>query len=377
MAGTSKRSSSWIVRTVLAVSLMLVCSLPAQGWAQAKPQVSSEPKPAGDAKDRRILEKGKVIERELAVGEVHSYEMALTAGQYVSVVFEKQGVALVATLFGPDGQKIAVFGSSVSRQGPESVTFVADQSGRYRIEVRTFFKPALPGRYTAKLAELRTATDRDKIGLVGQSCEEKSWLDRENKFQVNEVLKSILECMSAVAHELGPKYPEATSLAAETGSQVDFLVSRWHWGEFVSAAYQESLTFDFRMLAAAAREADGKRAVAILHEVADDVRTKANHCRKSTRGLGGDVTVQVETRKQDKEDPGWQVFYKCRIYQFTEKYTPQHFPKPSSPTQHELPAGNYLIWAEKPGMPKPLRSKEDVITVGEGKQQIEWVLVVP
>ena len=83
MAITCKRSSSWIVCSVLAVSLMLVCSLPEQGWAQAKP--------AGDAKDRRILEKGKVIERELAVGEVHSYEVALTAGQYVAAGVENRG----------------------------------------------------------------------------------------------------------------------------------------------------------------------------------------------------------------------------------------------------------------------------------------------
>ncbi len=366
---TNKRSFSWLLRAVL--TMMLVFSLPAQGWAQAKPQVSPKPKSEGDAKDRQVLERGKAIERELAVGEVHSYEVALTAGQRVSVVFEKQGVALVATLFGPDGQMIGDFGSSVSRQGPERVTFVANQSGSYRIEVRTFFKPTLPGRYRVSLKP------PDEIDLVGQSCEEKSWLDREDKFLVNEVLKSIAECMSAVARKLGPKHPEAATLASETSAQINFLVSRWRWGEFVSAAYQEVLTLDFRMLGAAAKEADGKRAVAILREVADDVRIKADHCRNSTRGLGKDVIVQVETRKGDKVDLGWQVFYKYRIYQFSERYTPQRFPKPSSPTQYELPAGKYLIWAEKPGGPKPLRSKEDLVTVGEGKQQLEWVLVVP
>jgi hypothetical protein len=372
----SKRGSSWIVRSLLAVCLTIGSFLPAQGWAQEKPKLSPDPRPAGEARDRQILVKGKVIERNLAVGEVHSYEVALKAGQYVSVVFEKKGVALVATLIGPDGQKIAVFGSSVSRQGTEPVTFAADQSGRYRIEVRTFFKPTPPGRYTAKLTELRTSPGPHPPGGV-QSCEEKSWLDREDKFLVDEILKSIQECMSAVARKLGPRHPEANALAKETGSQVDFLVGRWRWGEFVSAAYQESLTLDFRMLASAAGEADGKRAVAILREVADDVRVKANHCRKSTRGLGDDVTVQVETRKQDKVDQGWQVFYKYRIYQFTKNYIPRHFPMPSSPTRYELPAGIYLMWAEKPGGPKPLKSKEDIVTVGEGKQQMEWVLMVP
>ena len=175
---------------------------------------------------------------------------------------------------------------------------MADQSGSYRIEVRTFFKPTSPGRYRVSLKP------PDKIDLVGQSCEEKSWLDREDKFLVDQVLKSITECMSAVARKLGPKHPEAATLASETSSQVNFLVSRWRWGEFVSAAYQEILTLDFRMLGTAAKEADEKRAVAILREVADDVRIKADHCRNSTRGLGKDVIVQVETRKGENDRPG-------------------------------------------------------------------------
>jgi len=374
MRVTSKRSSSWIVPAVLTVSLMLVVSLPAPGWAQAKPKVSPETKPEENPKDRQVLERGKPIERALAVGEVHSYEMVLPAGQYISVAIEKDGVAAVATLFGPDGRKIGVFGSSTSRQGSEPISFATQISGTYRIDVRTFFKPAPPGRYRVKVAELRAVSHQDWSRLAGQSCEEKNWMDRENNFQVNVILNSITECMSAVGRKLGTEHPKAAGIAEGTSSEVGFLVSRWQWGEFVSAAYQESLVLDFKMLVLAAKEKDKKRAYAIMSEVAGDLKIKADHCRNSTRGLGKDVTVKVATKKENTVDPGWQVYYKFRIHEFTEGYDRQRFSNLSSPAIQELPPGLYIIWAVKPGKPE---SKKDIVKVGEGKEVVDLDLLVP
>jgi hypothetical protein len=300
--------------------------------------------------------------------------MDLAAGQFVSVAFDKHGVALVATLFGPDGRKLGVFGSNVSKQGPEKVTFVTGTSGTYRIDVRTFFKPPSPGRYEVKLSELRPVSEQDRINLAVQSCQEKHWLDRDNNFLVDLLLNSLSECMSAVGSRLEDRQPKASAVAADTNAEVAFLVSRWHWGEFVSTHYQENLVLDFRMLASAANETDKKKAFAIMRAVADDLKIKADHCRNSTRGLGRDVKVQVKTRKGNSEESGWQIYYKMYIFEFAKGHTPEHFPNPSSPTVHELPPAKYLIWAEKPGHP---RSKEDLVTVGEGKQQLDWVLFVP
>jgi hypothetical protein len=373
MRVTSKRSYLWTVRAILTVSLMmLIFSLPVPGWAQAKSQVS--PEPGGHARDRQVLERGKTIERTLAVGEVHSYEMVLPAGQYVSAVIEKDGVAVVATLFGPDGRKIDVFGTSASRQGSEPIRFATQTSGTYRIDVRTFFKPAPPGRYRVKVAELRAATDEDWSRLAGQRCEEKNWMDRENNFQVNLILNSITECMSAVGRRLGTEHPKAAGIAEGTSSEVGFLVSRWQWGEFVSAAYQESLILDFKMLAHAAKERNKKKAYAIMGEVADDLKIKADHCRNSTRGLGKDVTVKVATKKENTVDPGWQIYYKFRIHEFTEGYDRQRFSNLSSPAIQELPPGLYIIWAVKPGKPE---SKKDIVKVGEGKEVVDLDLLVP
>jgi hypothetical protein len=377
MLNTQKRTFSIIMISALIFSLALLSFRSAEGVAQTDQPASPETKPTERAVDRRVLQKGESHERSLTVGEAHSYEMKLSADQYVSMVLERYGVAAVATLFGPDDQKIGIFGSSSSRQGQEPITFVAGTSGIYRIEVRTYFKPTPPGRYKVKLADLRTSTAQDRMRLAVQTCEEKRWVDGENNFLVDLMLNSISECMSAVGLKLGSRYPQAAGIATDTSAEIAFLTSRWHWGESVSAAYQEGLILDFNMLSSAAKERDEKRAYAIMREVADDIRIKADHCRNSTRGLGADVTISIETRKGNSQDPGWQVYYKLRIYEFSKGHTPERFPLPSSPTSYVLPPGKYLIWAEKPMKAQSLRSKEELIRVGEGKQQLEWVLFVP
>ena len=54
----------------------------------------------------RRLEPGKPIERELAGGQVHAYQLWLTAGQYTHLVVEQRSIDIVALLFGPDGKKL-------------------------------------------------------------------------------------------------------------------------------------------------------------------------------------------------------------------------------------------------------------------------------
>ncbi|HKC89085.1 MAG TPA: hypothetical protein VKG02_24085, partial [Blastocatellia bacterium] len=57
------------------------------------------------------LERGKPIERELAGGQSHSYQLSLDAGQYAGVVVDQRGIDVVIRLSGPDGKQIAEFDS--------------------------------------------------------------------------------------------------------------------------------------------------------------------------------------------------------------------------------------------------------------------------
>ncbi len=109
----------------------------------------------------RQLQPGKPIERELAGNQAHSYQLKLTAGQYLHVVVEQRGIDVVVTLFGPDGKKLAEVDSPNGTQGPEPVSWIAETTGNYRIEVRSLEKNVPTGRYEVRIAELRAATTQD------------------------------------------------------------------------------------------------------------------------------------------------------------------------------------------------------------------------
>src|SRR6266498_125567 len=124
-----------------------------QGSAAPNPIVQGE-------KDVRPLELGKPIERELAGGQSHSYQITLTEGQYLRVVVEQRGVDVVVTLLSPDGKKLIEVDSPNGTQGPEPLQWIVEAAGTYWLEVRSLENNAKPGRYEAKIVELRTATCR-------------------------------------------------------------------------------------------------------------------------------------------------------------------------------------------------------------------------
>src|SRR5262249_59844754 len=104
------------------------------------------------------LEEGRPAERELAGGEIHAFQVALAAGQYLRVVVNQRGIDIGLKLFGPDGQRLVEMDSPNATQGLEIASVIAAQSGSYRIEVVSLTKDAPPGWYEAKVAALRAAT---------------------------------------------------------------------------------------------------------------------------------------------------------------------------------------------------------------------------
>jgi CHAT domain-containing protein/Tfp pilus assembly protein PilF len=107
------------------------------------------------------LELGKPIERELAGGQSHSYQITLAAGQYLNVLVEQRGIDVVVRLQGPDGKLIFEFDSEIRKQGQEPVSQVAEIAGDYRLNVVAKEKNAPTGRYEIQVVELRAAVESD------------------------------------------------------------------------------------------------------------------------------------------------------------------------------------------------------------------------
>ncbi|MCI0698583.1 CHAT domain-containing protein [candidate division KSB1 bacterium] len=129
--------------------------------------------------DIRALELGKPIERDLKGGEVHTYQINLTAGQYLHVVADQRGIDVVATLLGPDGKQIIEVDSPSGKNGREPIMLVTDVSGNYRLEVSSSEKESAPGRYEAKIEELRRATPEDKRRVANRRSAERLYAEAE------------------------------------------------------------------------------------------------------------------------------------------------------------------------------------------------------
>src|SRR5262249_47180620 len=123
----------------------------------------------GDAQEERgaILEPGKPIERELAGGEAHSYQLKLAAGQYARVFVDQRRINVAVSAFDPDGKKL-VEADMFAIGDPERVLLVAETAGIYRLEVLAPYKTAPKGSYEIKIKELRGATEQDKSLIVAE-----------------------------------------------------------------------------------------------------------------------------------------------------------------------------------------------------------------
>jgi CHAT domain-containing protein len=116
------------------------------------------------------LEEGRPIERELAGGETHSFQVRLAAGQYLRVVVDQRGIDIALKIFGTDGRKLVEMDSPNATQGPEAISVIAEQSGDYRVEISSLNKEVPTGRYEAKVAAIQAATEQDRKWIAAQSA---------------------------------------------------------------------------------------------------------------------------------------------------------------------------------------------------------------
>jgi CHAT domain-containing protein len=116
-----------------------------------------------------VLESNKPVERELAGGAFHSYQLTLASGQYLHIIVMQKGIDIVATLLAPNGDKIVEMDSPNGTDGPEHVWAIAETAGSFRLEVRSLEKEAPKGKYLVTLAELRAATAEDRKRVMAEN----------------------------------------------------------------------------------------------------------------------------------------------------------------------------------------------------------------
>lgn len=114
------------------------------------------------------LELNKPVEHELKGGEIREYSVQVKANQLLNILVDQRGIDVVVELYAPDGKKLAEVDSPNGSQGPEQVNLITETEGEYRLKVRSLERDAAPGRYEAKIANMRDATDRDRNRLLAR-----------------------------------------------------------------------------------------------------------------------------------------------------------------------------------------------------------------
>jgi CHAT domain-containing protein len=108
------------------------------------------------------LEPGTIIERQLSGAEIHTFTLGLESQQYVALQIQQQGIDVTASVFNPNGEKLADFDGQHCNRGQESVVFIAETAGLYRLDLKATEKVVKSGGYTIQLVERREGAARDR-----------------------------------------------------------------------------------------------------------------------------------------------------------------------------------------------------------------------
>jgi CHAT domain-containing protein/Tfp pilus assembly protein PilF len=163
--------------------------------------------------DIRPLAIGAPIERELAGGQAHSYQIALETSQYCRVIVKQQGIDVVIILRGPDGKELYQMDSPTGDKGEETLPWVTKDAGQYQVIVRSFDEKAKAGRYEIRLAESRQATPQDESLSAGEraSIEGERLFSKQTAETSRQALKLFEEAVKSF-HDAGDRKREAEAL---------------------------------------------------------------------------------------------------------------------------------------------------------------------
>ncbi len=123
------------------------------------------------AKEVTPLPVDVAIVRAIATGQPHTYQITLTAGDFVRITIEQKGADVAARVHRPDGQRFLTVDSAREIFRRETILAIADVSGVHTIEVSTVLK----GAYSIRVDDLRPATPQDEDRVTAERAFERAW----------------------------------------------------------------------------------------------------------------------------------------------------------------------------------------------------------
>ena len=209
----TKRGARWLLIVVTAGGFA------ATSQAASSPQsaTSAAQTPAAAKPEQIIaLERGKAIDRALTGAQVHSYSVALSAGQYAEVVVEQRGVDVGVRIEDTPGHVAAYVNSDIRKQGQERIPLVADSAITYQLNIKAEYPRISDGHYEIQVTEIKPATDKDRS--VFEACKlitQASQLNDAGKY--DEAISLAQQALETSEKALGPEDAYVGELAERLG----------------------------------------------------------------------------------------------------------------------------------------------------------------
>ncbi len=172
------------------------------------------------------------IEREISENEPHIYLIKPKAGDFARIVIDQKKSDIELKLFGSGGQKIYEVNNSSSREEPERISFLAETSEEFRLEI--LFVGKLSGAagaaggqdYRINFETLRPATDADKIRIKAERLYDQATLmsfkrDIESRQNSIKVFRESAELFAQAEDHFGQAF------AYRGLGQINGLLSNW------------------------------------------------------------------------------------------------------------------------------------------------------
>jgi len=102
------------------------------------------------------------VDRTLAPGDQHLYQVALSSGELAKLTLEQHGIEVVAEILGPDQSVLATFNDQVRPTGEQEIFLLGDAVGSSTLRTKAQLKLAATGSYAIHLDEVRPATEDDR-----------------------------------------------------------------------------------------------------------------------------------------------------------------------------------------------------------------------
>ena len=138
------------------------------GWLAVSLVLASSPEARGDVElcaAETTLTVGTSLERPLAGGDTHCYDLDAGVGDFVELVVEQLGIDVVLTVSSSTDEPLAEVDGPTGRQGDERLRAVVGASTvtPLRVGVRSLSPTADAGRYRLRLETVRPASEDDRV----------------------------------------------------------------------------------------------------------------------------------------------------------------------------------------------------------------------